>query len=65
MAKEPKTIWTPLGGFKRGMGLISLIMLILAGAGAVPISETLQTMFTSLALGAVGGNVLQHKIEGK
>lgn len=62
--KEPKTIWTPFGGFKRGLGLISLVVLVASGAGVLPLTEALQQMFTTLALGAVGGNVIGHKIKG-
>ena len=57
---EHWTIWQPLGGFKRAMGLISIIILIASGAGYLPLSESLEAMFTSLAGVAMAGNTAVH-----
>ena len=54
----PKTVWTYLGGFKRGIGLLSFVLLVLNGVGAIPLSAELATMITAIVMSAIGGNTV-------
>lgn len=63
--KQEWTIWTPLGGFKRAMGLLAYIPLLGSFAGVLTVSPEVQAYLMGIMGVALGGNVLGHKIAGK
>lgn len=63
--QEQKTIWTYLGGFKRGMGFIGIIALLLDAAEYIEMPEDLRLIFMGLIGGAIAGNVVTHLKNGK
>jgi hypothetical protein len=59
--KKERDIWSPLGGFKRGMGFLSFIVLVAAYFLQLPNTTELQALLTAVIAASIGGNVLAGK----